>query len=100
MQAGGERSQILLRTREFKGICCAIVTTNALIRGVVTALNWIRVRDYQEVLFEDTRSAIAWLEMSCGRPLPALRQVVNSWVTNAAAPGKTREAGPDSAEAP
>ena len=69
---------------EFKGVCCAIVTNNTLIRGVLTALNWMRMRDYQEALFESTSVAIPWLEMSCGRSLPALRYAAEAWRTDSA----------------
>jgi D-ribose pyranose/furanose isomerase RbsD len=79
------RSKIaaMTATPEFRTICCAIVTRNALIRGVVTALNWIRKRDYQEAIFAESNSALTWLEKACGRPLPALQHTVRAWRTAA-----------------
>ena len=54
----------------------AIVTTNTVIRGVVTAINWIRRRQSDEQLFSDTASALAWLEKQRGASIPALRRAV------------------------
>jgi len=64
---------------EFRTIRCAIVTRNALIRGVVTALNWIRKREYQEAIFAELGMAVDWLEKTCERPLPALRDSAKEW---------------------
>jgi len=51
----------------------AIVTSNALIRGVITALSWLRPRHYKEELWADAAAALAWLEKERGRALPELR---------------------------
>lgn len=39
----------------------AMVTESMLIRGVMTALNWIRPKPYLEQAFADVHSAVAWL---------------------------------------
>ena len=71
----------LTATTDFQTICCAIVTRNPLIRGVVTALNWMRKRKYQEEIFAESDSGLMWLEQKCARPLPALRCAVRDWRT-------------------
>jgi hypothetical protein len=63
----------------FRPIHCAIVTRNPLIRGVVTALNWLRKREYSEDIFGDIEAALGWLEAGRGHLLPALRATVRGW---------------------
>jgi hypothetical protein len=63
----------------FRPIYCAIITCNPLIRGVVTALNWLRRRDYSEAIFADIEAGLAWLQASRGESLPALLQTVRGW---------------------
>ena len=63
----------------FWPICCAIVSSNPLIRGVVTALNWLRKREYSEAIFGDVEAALDWLEEVREHPLPGLRRTVRAW---------------------
>jgi hypothetical protein len=63
----------------FRPVCCAIVTGNPILRGVITALNWLRKREYSEAIFGDQESALAWLEREGGRALPRLREMVRAW---------------------
>ncbi|HEX7625320.1 MAG TPA: hypothetical protein VF400_17205 [Anaeromyxobacteraceae bacterium] len=63
----------------FRAICCAIITSNPLIRGVLTALNWLRKREYSEAIFGDPEVAIAWLQAERGVSLPMLRRTVQGW---------------------
>ncbi len=63
----------------FRPVHCAIVTSNPLVRGAVTALNWLRKREYSEAIFGDIESALAWLEASRCHSLPTLRQTVQGW---------------------
>ncbi len=56
----------------FKAIT-AVVTKNALMRGVHTAMNWLRPKHYAEEVWPDASTAIAWLEREKKRPLPHVR---------------------------
>jgi hypothetical protein len=44
----------------------AIVTQNKLIRGVLTALDWLRDKSYQDKVFPSVEEAKAWLEQERG----------------------------------
>ena len=50
---------------EFNGYL-AIVTQIRLIRGVLTALDWLRTKSYQDKVFTSAKEAKAWLEQERG----------------------------------
>jgi hypothetical protein len=54
----------------------AIVTTNTLIRGVITALNWVRKKRGEEQVFASGDHALRWLERSLGEELKAMRSAL------------------------
>jgi hypothetical protein len=54
----------------------AIVSKSAVIRGVVTAINWLRRKDAEETIHDTAASAVAWLEEKRGAPLPQLRKAL------------------------
>jgi len=66
-------------TPPFRPILCAIISRNPLIRGVITALNWLRKREYSEAVFGDAEPALAWLEAARADALPVLRRTVRGW---------------------
>ena len=47
----------------------AMVTTSLVLRGVVTAINWIRPPPYEFATFERFDDALAWVEARRGRKL-------------------------------
>lgn len=51
----------------------ALVTSSPLIRGVVTAINWIRPPSYPHAVVATPEEAFAWAEQQLGRPLPLAR---------------------------
>lgn len=83
------RKQVAYMTSQpcFRTIVCAIVSVNPLLRGVVTALNWLRHREYEEAIFGDMDSALTFLERTRGEPLPALRRTVTEWIPREAKTG-------------
>lgn len=56
----------------------AIVTENAMVRGVLTALSWLRRPRYESKLVATPEEAIAWLEMMRGEALPELFEMVRN----------------------
>lgn len=48
---------------------CAFVTPNIVVRGVLTALNWIRQPTHEEKVFAQPGDALAWLQERRKRPL-------------------------------
>lgn len=55
----------------------AIVSQNPLVRGVLTALSWIRPKHYDDTVVPNIREGIAWLEKMRGEPLPELVGMVD-----------------------
>jgi hypothetical protein len=45
----------------------ALVSTSMLMRGVVTAINWIRPPAYEFATFDSFNAAVAWVESHRGR---------------------------------
>jgi hypothetical protein len=51
----------------------AAVSKNTLLRGIMTAVGWLRPRKNKESIFPDVKSAIEWIEKEQGRTVPGLR---------------------------
>ena len=55
----------------------ALVSSSALVRGVLTALRWVRSKPYyEESTHADFDSAVAWLERKRGGPLPVMKKLI------------------------
>jgi hypothetical protein len=64
----------------------AIVTSNTIVRGVLTVLNWLQEKPrYEVTVLPDTDQGLAWLEKKRGESLPSLRRLV---AANRAGAGK------------
>jgi hypothetical protein len=48
----------------------ALVSTSVLVRGVVTAINWIRPPSYAHAVASTPQEAFQWAERQLGRSLP------------------------------
>jgi hypothetical protein len=53
----------------------AVVTSSMLIRGVVTAINWLRPPKYGVLVTGSFSEAVQWAERRRGEPLPALHEL-------------------------
>jgi len=53
----------------------AFVTTNPLIRGVLTAIAWISSPKYEQKMFSTLSEALDWLEQKRGKATPRLREL-------------------------
>ncbi len=53
-----------------------IVTKNPMVRGVLTALSWLRKTHYKDNVATTTERGIAWLEEQRKTPLPELKIMI------------------------
>ena len=65
-----------LMGRDDYDVAIAVVTTNRVLFGLVSAIRWIRRTDGQIRFFRDIGQATEWLETSVSRALPGLRHGV------------------------
>jgi hypothetical protein len=62
------RRRIAEETRRFTSRpLFALVSTSVIVRGVVTAINWIRPPSYDFASFDTFDAAVAWVESRRGR---------------------------------
>jgi hypothetical protein len=54
----------------------ALVSTSAIVRGVVTAINWIRPPPYEFNVVTTFAAAVHWMEGKRGVKLPAFRELL------------------------
>jgi len=62
-----------------------VVSDSRLVRGAVTAINWIRPPPYEWSVHDDLNEAIRWVESKRGRPLPVIAELVAQARAEAAA---------------
>lgn len=55
-----------------EGMLFALVSESTLVRGVLTAMNWIRRPLYEFSTFSTFEEAVKWVEQMRGRPAPML----------------------------
>jgi hypothetical protein len=60
-------------TLRAKKAAFALVSASPIVRGVVTAINWLRPPPYAAGTFAKFGDASAWLEKELARPLPMAR---------------------------
>ena len=53
----------------------ALVSSSPVMRGVMTAINWLRPPPYRSRACASVDDATAWLEKELGRPLPIARLI-------------------------
>lgn len=51
----------------------AVLTDNPLVKGMLTALSWLRPQRFEAHVTGDEARALSWLESKRGEPLPELR---------------------------
>jgi len=54
----------------------ALITASPIIRGVATALNWLRPPTYEISTFAEFDAAVRWAEKHRGEPLPAAHRLL------------------------
>lgn len=54
----------------------AIVSQNPMLRGVLTAVSWLRRAHYSDTIVSSVDEAIRWLEVERGEGLPELRSML------------------------
>ena len=68
--------------------CLAIVTESAIVRGIITAVHWIKPPSAGQKVVSLARfdAAVPWLETECGRPLAGMYRMTAQLRLPAAAP--------------
>jgi hypothetical protein len=74
----GWRRKIALASASYRNNpIVAMVTASPIIRGVATALNWIRPPTYEISTFADFAAAVKWAERHRGEPLPSSARMLD-----------------------